>query len=131
VTILQPGQLLTHILLRDAVDEVASASYEVLQMNGLDWPMASAGVCLESSGGIVREARVVLGHVAPTPWVSHDAAAALVGKVVDEHSAQAAGDAAVARATPLSENEYKVQIARTAVKRAILRAAGQLEGALA
>jgi xanthine dehydrogenase YagS FAD-binding subunit len=131
VTILQPGQLLTHILLRDAVDEVASASYEVLQMNGLDWPMASAGVCLESSGGIVREARVVLGHVAPTPWVSHDAAAALVGHAVDEHSAQAAGDAAVARATPLSENEYKVQIARTAVKRAILRAAGQLEEALA
>jgi xanthine dehydrogenase YagS FAD-binding subunit len=48
--------------------------------------------------------------------------------VVNEHSAQAAGDAAVLRATPLSENDYKVQIARTAVKRAILRAAGQLEG---
>jgi xanthine dehydrogenase YagS FAD-binding subunit len=131
VTVLQPGQLLTHILLRDAGDEVASASYEVLQMKGLDWPLASAGVCLESSGGVVREARVVLGQVAPTPWVSHDAAEALVGKIVDERSAQAAGDAAVARATPLSENEYKVQIARAAVKRAILRAAGQLEGALA
>src|SRR5262245_45955925 len=130
VTVLQPGQLLTHILLRDAGDEVASASYEVLQMKGLDWPLASAGVCLESSGGVVREARVVLGHVAPIPWVSHDAAEALVGKVVDEYSAQAAGDAAVARATPLSENDYKVQIARAAVKRAILRAAGQLEGAL-
>src|SRR5262245_2449754 len=130
VTVLQPGQLLTHILLRDAGEEVASASYEVLQMKGLDWPLASAGVCLESSGGVVREARVVLGHVAPIPWVSHDAAEALVGKVVDEYSAQAAGDAAVARATPLSENDYKVQIARAAVKRAILRAAGQLEGAL-
>src|SRR5262249_32936455 len=82
VTILQPGQLLTHILLRDPGDEAVSASYEVLQMKGLDWPLASAGVCLERSGGIVREARVVLGHVAPTPWVSHDAAEALVGKVV-------------------------------------------------
>ena len=130
VTVLQPGQLLTHILLPEAGEEFASASYEVLQLEGLDWPLASAGVCLESSGGIVRQARVVLGHVAPTPWVSLDAAAALVGKVVDEHSAQAAGDAAVVRATPLSENDYKVQIARTAVKRAILRAAGQLEGAL-
>jgi xanthine dehydrogenase YagS FAD-binding subunit len=130
MTVLQPGQLLTHILLRDAGEETASASYEVLQLEGLDWPLASAGVCLETSGEIVREARVVLGHVAPTPWVSHDAAQALVGKVIDERSAQAAGDAAVARATPLSENDYKVQIARTAVKRAILRAAGQLEGAL-
>ena len=130
VTVLQPGQLLTHILLPEAGEEFASASYEVLQLEGLDWPLASAGVCFESSGGVVREARIVLGHVAPTPWVSLAAAAALVGKVVDEHSAQAAGDAAVVRATPLSENDYKVQIARTAVKRAILRAAGQLEGAL-
>jgi xanthine dehydrogenase YagS FAD-binding subunit len=130
VTVLQPGQIVTHVLLPEIREEVASASYEVLQLEGLDWPLASAGVCVETSGGIVREARVVLGHVAPTPWVSHDAAEALVGKVVDERSAQAAGDAAVLRATPLSENDYKVQIARTAVKRAILRAAGQLEGAL-
>lgn len=130
VTVLQPGQLLTHVLLPEAGEQLASASYEVLQLEGLDWPLASAGVCLETSGGIVHAARVVLGHVAPTPWVSHDAAEALVGKAIDERSAQAAGDAAVARATPLSENDYKVQIARTAVKRAILRAAGQLEGAL-
>jgi xanthine dehydrogenase YagS FAD-binding subunit len=130
VTVLRPGQLLTHILLPEAREEIASASYEVLQLEGLDWPLGSAAVCLETSGGIVREARVVLGHVAPTPWVSHDAAEALVGSAVDERSAQTAGDAAVARATPLSENDYKVQIARTAVKRAILRAAGQLEGAL-
>jgi xanthine dehydrogenase YagS FAD-binding subunit len=118
-------------VLPEAREDVASASYEVLQMEGLDWPLASAGVCLETSGGVVREARIVLGHVAPTPWVSHAAAEAIVGHEIDERAAQAAGDAAVARATPLSENEYKVQIARTAVKRAILRAAGQLEGALA
>jgi xanthine dehydrogenase YagS FAD-binding subunit len=130
VTVLQPGQILTHVLLPEVGEEVTSGSYEVLQLEGLDWPLASAGVCLESSGGIVREARVVLGHVAPTPWVSHDAAEAIVGKVIDERSAQSAGDAAVARATPLSENDYKIQIARAAVKRAILRAAGQLEGAL-
>jgi xanthine dehydrogenase YagS FAD-binding subunit len=129
VTILQTGQLLTHILLPEAREEIASASYEVLQMEGLDWPLASAGVCLETSGGVVREARIVLGHVAPTPWVSHAAADSLMGREIDERSAQAAGDAAVARATPQSEKEYKVQIARTAVKRAIQRAAGRLEGA--
>jgi xanthine dehydrogenase YagS FAD-binding subunit len=49
---------------------------------------------------------------------------------VTEEAAQAAGEAAVAAATPLSGNEYKVQLARTAVKRAVLRAAGQLEGGL-
>lgn len=126
VTVLQPGQLLTHVILPEAAENIASASYEVLQLEGLDWPLGAAGVWLEMSSSIVERARVVLGHVAPTPWVSLDAAEALVGLAVDERSAQAAGDAAVLRATPLSENDYKVQIARTAVKRAILRAAGQL-----
>jgi xanthine dehydrogenase YagS FAD-binding subunit len=85
-------------------------------------------VALEMDGRLVKEARVVLGHVAPTPWLSLDAAQALRGRSIDEAAAQAAGDAAVAHATPLSDNEYKVQIARTAVKRAVLRAVGQLEG---
>lgn len=128
VTILQPGQFVSHIWLPEIHDELASASYEVLQLEGLDWPLASAGVCLTTSAGIVREARIVLGHVAPTPWVSHEAALALVGQSVTDDSAASAGEAAVAAATPLSENEYKVQIARTAVKRAVLRAMHLLQG---
>lgn len=128
VTVLQPGQFVTHVWLPPLHDELATASYEVLQLEGLDWPLASAGVCLETSAGIVRDARIVLGHVAPTPWISSDAAAALIGKEVTEGTAQAAGDAAVASATPLTENGYKAQIARTAVKRAVLRAMNQLEG---
>lgn len=129
VTVLQPGQLLTHVWL-PAAGETLSASYEIMQMEGLDWPLASAAVCLDVSAGIVHDARIVLGHVAPTPWPSHEAAVAIIGKPVLEETAQAAGDAAVARATPLSENGYKVQLARTAVKRALLSAAGQLEGGL-
>ena len=35
-----------------------------------------------------------------------------------------AADAAVQGAKPMSQNGYKVQIARTAVKRAIMQAAG-------
>ncbi|HTI50800.1 MAG TPA: FAD binding domain-containing protein [Planctomycetaceae bacterium] len=134
VTVLQPGQFVSHVWLPELHEELATASYEVLQLEGLDWPLASASVCLETSAGIVREARVVLGHVAPTPWISHDAGQALIGQAVSEASAEAAGLAAVAPATPLSENEYKVRIARTAVKRAVLRAmnpsgaVNQLEG---
>jgi len=43
---------------------------------------------------------------------------------VTAETADAAGADAVANATPLSNNEYKVQLAKVAVKRAILRAAG-------
>ena len=78
----------------------------------------------------IRDARVVLGHVAPTPWVSREAIRALVGHSANEATAERAADAAVAVATPLSKNESKVQLARTAVKRAILRATGLDEGGL-
>ena len=76
------------------------------------------------ANGIVRKASVVMGQVAPTPWVSAEAVQVLVGKPVTPEVAEAAGRAAVAPATPLSQNEYKVQMSMVAVKRAILRAAG-------
>jgi xanthine dehydrogenase YagS FAD-binding subunit len=128
ITVLTPGQFVTHVWLPEVTPSLLSATYEVLQLEGLDYPLAAAGVALEMDGRLVKEARVVLGHVAPTPWLSLDAGQALRGRSIDEATAQAAGDAAVAHATPLSDNEYKVQIARTAVKRAVLRAVGQLEG---
>jgi xanthine dehydrogenase YagS FAD-binding subunit len=57
------------------------------------------------------------------PWPSPEAEQALEGKTVSEDVADAAGKAAVSKATPLSMNGYKVQLARVAVKRAILQAA--------
>jgi xanthine dehydrogenase YagS FAD-binding subunit len=101
-----------------------NATYEVREKEALDWPLATASVALKTSGATVQSARVVLGHVAPVPWVSAEAAAALAGKTVTEATAQAAGDAAVKNAKPLSGNAYKVQLARVAVKRAVLAAAG-------
>ena len=66
----------------------------------------------------------MLGHVAPTPWRSAEAERALAGKSVSEAVAMDAGKAAMAAATPLSQNKHKVQLARVAVKRAVLAAAG-------
>jgi xanthine dehydrogenase YagS FAD-binding subunit len=99
------------------------AVYEVRQKEGLDWPLAAAAVVLHLDGKTVKSARVVLGHVAPTPWPSPEAEAALAGKAVSESVAEEAGKAALSKATPLSKNTYKVQLARVAVKRAILAAA--------
>ena len=101
-----------------------NATYEVRQRQLMDWPLATASVALKISGGTVESSRVVLGHVAPTPWRSSEAERALTGKAVSEDVAMQAGKAAVAAATPLSRNKHKVQLASVAVKRAIMRAAG-------
>jgi xanthine dehydrogenase YagS FAD-binding subunit len=79
---------------------------------------------LTTNGNTVQSARVVMGHVAPIPWLSPEAEMALAGKRVSEETARAAADAALEKATPLSQNAYKVQLARVAVRRAILKAGG-------
>lgn len=125
---LQPNEIVTDIFLPPPAGG-RYAHYEVRQKEAFDWPLALAAVALHMNGDTVRSARVVMGYVAPVPWVSEEAAQALVGKAVNEQTAQAAGEAAVSQAKPLSHNRYKVQLARVAVKRAILQAAqGKAEG---
>jgi xanthine dehydrogenase YagS FAD-binding subunit len=128
-TVLRPGQLVTHLRVPFAAD-TRNATYEVLEIDGLDWPLAAASAMLRLHGSLVTEAAICLGHVAPVPWMAHSAAQSLVGGPINDETAAMAGDIALADATPLSENDYKVQIARTAVKRALLRAVDLLEGGL-
>jgi xanthine dehydrogenase YagS FAD-binding subunit len=120
---LRPNEIVAELIVPPA-GGMKVAHYEVRQKAAFDWPLAMAAVALTMRGSTVQSARVVMGSVAPVPWVSAEAEHALVGKSVSEKSAKAAADAAVAKATPLSHNGYKVQLARVAVKRAILKAAG-------
>jgi len=122
-TVLAPNELLTHVLLPPP-GAARSATYEVRFKQSHDWPLAMASVALAMKGQTVGGARIVLGAVAPVPWRSEAAETSLAGKVVSEQTASAAAEAAVTGARPMTQNGYKVQIARTAVKRAILKAAG-------
>lgn len=120
---LQPNEIVTEIVLPPSQGWKV-AHYEIRQKAAFDWPLAVAAVSLKTDGSKVQTARVILGHVAPTPWVSAEAASALQGQSVSEDSAKKAADAALGGAKPLSQNAYKVQLARVAVKRAILKAGG-------
>jgi xanthine dehydrogenase YagS FAD-binding subunit len=115
-----PNELLTEIIVPAGGSK--NATYEVRQKEALDWPLAVAAVSLRMKGSSVASARIVLGHVAPTPWVATAAAQALAGKSLTPETAEEAGKAAVSGATPLSQNAYKVTLARVAVKRALMEA---------
>jgi xanthine dehydrogenase YagS FAD-binding subunit len=107
-----------------AADGLKVAHYEIRQKAAFDWPLAVSAVALKMSGSTIESARVVMGYVAPVPWVSPEAGASLKGKSVSEDTAKAAAEAALEQAKPLSHNAYKVQLAKVALKRAILKAAG-------
>ena len=117
---LLPNEILTEIIVPH--EGTRNATYEVRQKHALDWPLATASVALKMKGNTVTSAKIVLGHVAPTPWEASQAGQALAGKAVTTESAEEAAKAALADAKPLSGNAYKVQLARVAVKRALLEA---------
>ena len=121
--VLAPDELLTHAIL-PAPGSVKSGHYEVRYKASHDWPIAFATVLLTMRGSTVQSARVVMGAVAPIPWRSSAAEQSLAGKTITEATAAAAAEAALKDAHPLSQNAYKIDVAKVAVKRAILRAAG-------
>jgi xanthine dehydrogenase YagS FAD-binding subunit len=119
--VIKPNEIVTEIIVPAAG---RNATYEVRQKDALDWPLATASVALRMKGSSVASARIVLGHVAPTPWVAAAAEKFLAGKSLTQDVAEEAGKAAAADAKPLSGNAYKVQLTKVAVKRALLAAAG-------
>jgi len=121
--VLAPNELLTHAILPPP-GSVKTGHYEVRYKTSHDWPLAFTTVVLTTDGNTIAAARVVLGAVAPVPWRSEDAERALVGKPLSQQTFVDAADAAVRAAQPLTRNGYKVQIAKTSVKRALMRAAG-------
>jgi len=121
--VLDDEEILTHVILPPP-GNVKSGHYEVRYKASHDWPLAFSTVVLAMNGNTIASARVVLGAVAPIPWRSKPAEAALAGKPLNEDTASLAAEAAVSDAQPMSGNAYKIQIAKTAVKRALMRAAG-------
>ncbi len=120
---LKPGEMVIEIVVPAPPQNLKAGTYEVRQRAAFDWPLAQASVALEMNGSVVKSARVVLGNVAPIPWISSEAEHALTGKSVTNETAMAAASAAVAGARPLSRNKYKITLTQAAVKRAILQAA--------
>jgi xanthine dehydrogenase YagS FAD-binding subunit len=128
---LRSGEMVIEIAVPPQAQNLKATSYEVRQRAAFDWPLAQASVALEMDGSTVKNARVVLGHVAPIPWISPEAAQALIGKSISPETAMAVANAALAQAKPLSHNKYKITLAKVAVKRAILTAAGTTSGGAA
>ena len=126
-TVVQPGELITSILVPAPEPGTRSAYQKYGEKESFDWPIADAGVVLVMDGARCSKASVVLGVAAPTPIRSKQAEAVLIGKTIDEATARAAGKAAMQSATPLSQNGYKTQLFEAAIYRTVLLAAGQMQ----
>jgi xanthine dehydrogenase YagS FAD-binding subunit len=113
------GEVLTEIRVPSAAGW-RSAYAEVRERAAFDWPLVSLAAAVRLEAGTVREARIVLGAVAPVPWRSAKAEQALMGRKLEEATAVAAARAAITGAAPLSDNGYKVGLVQTLTRRTLL-----------
>jgi len=120
------GEIITEVIVPPPAPGTCSVYLEAREKQSFDWPLVSVAVVLSPAapGKPVRDARIVMGAVAPIPWRSPEAEAALKGAPLDEARARAAAEAALANAQPMSDNAYKVVIPKVIVRRAILKAGG-------
>jgi len=86
----------------------------------IDFAVVSIASAITTEQGICTHARIALGGVASGPVRARDAENVLMGKRINEELAAEAAELALKGARPLSKNAYKLQIAKTLVKRAIM-----------
>ncbi len=114
-TVLAPGEIITEIQVPAPPAGAKSAFLKFAIRKSIDFPIVNCAVLV--GGGAPR---IALNAVAPKPYRATKAEAAIAGKPINEANAEAAGAAAVEDARPLTATKYKVQIAKTLVKRALL-----------
>jgi xanthine dehydrogenase YagS FAD-binding subunit len=114
-TVLAPGEIITEIQVPAPPAGAKSAFLKFAIRKSIDFPIVNCAVLV--GGGAPR---ICLNAVAPKPYRATKAEAAIAGKPINEANAEAAGAAAVEDAKPLQATKYKVQIAKTLVKRALL-----------
>ncbi|MBC7498927.1 MAG: xanthine dehydrogenase family protein subunit M [Herminiimonas sp.] len=122
-TTLQPGELITAVDLPASPFAAHSHYLKVRDRASYAFALVSVAAAIDLRDGVVRGARVVLGGVAHKPWRAADAENALLGRPLDETARADAATLAVRGARGFPHNDFKIELARRAVMRA-LRTAG-------
>jgi len=131
-TAVAAGEVLTRINVPAPAPRTGAAYARFSLRAGNAIAVASVAASLTLDGeGVIRRACLALGAVAPTPVTVPDAAAALVGRPLDEPACAEAAEAAMLAAEPISDVRASAQFRRelcgVLTGRALRSAAGRIE----
>lgn len=125
-TILTAGELIAGVHVRDGARFAPRSTYlKVRDRASFEFAVVSVAACLRLEAGVIVEARLAAGGVAPLPWRLTDSEAALVGRPPDAQAFALAGTLATEGAQPLAHNGFKVELLRRAVVRALETVGGE------
>ena len=116
---LRPGELITEVRVPEAALARRGTYLKAMDRKAWSFALVSVAAAARIERGVARDARIVMGGVAPVPWRVVAAEKGLEGSVLDEAACADAADRMLAGATPLRDNGYKVTLARELVRRAL------------
>jgi CO/xanthine dehydrogenase FAD-binding subunit len=126
-SIRQPGEIIAEFQIPQPPAEMRGGFYKIGRVSD-DIAMVNAAVTLVVRDGLIAQARVALGAVAPTPLRARAAEVALEGQPPTEEVFQRAADAAVEEVRPISDQrasaDYRRRMSGVATLRALRQAAG-------
>ncbi|TIM63300.1 MAG: hypothetical protein E5Y60_25635 [Mesorhizobium sp.] len=120
---IETGEVMTRVIVPPLNAGAKAAYRKQTERDSYDWPICDVAVVLTMEGQTVQNASIVMGWVAPTPRRAVESERLLIGNRLTDDLARQAARAAVAGATPLAKNGYKVPVLETVVRRTILAAA--------
>ncbi|MEV5413087.1 xanthine dehydrogenase family protein subunit M [Thermopolyspora sp. NPDC052614] len=123
-TELEPGELITAVELPPLPPGTVSAYRKVRDRASYAFALVSVAAVLAVRDGVITEARLALGGVAPKPWRAWKAEEALVGAPAAEETFRAAAQAELADAVPLRDNGFKIELATRTITAVLGRLAG-------
>ena len=124
-TVLEPGEVLTGVTLPRPAELGAygqpsrSLYLKAREREAGDFALVSVAARLAVSDGVVRQAAVALGGVAPVPYRATAVEEYLIGRPSDDVDAAYAGTLSIPDARPMTDNGYKVVMANNLVKQAV------------
>jgi xanthine dehydrogenase YagS FAD-binding subunit len=114
-------EIITNIILPPVDKNTRSYYTKQGQRESYDWSMGDVAVVLKMDGKKCRDARIILGAASSIPYRVPKAEETLKGQIITGKVAATAAEKALEGATPLSQNQYKVPLFKTLIKRTILR----------
>jgi xanthine dehydrogenase YagS FAD-binding subunit len=123
-TNLEPDELILAVVLPASSYAANSHYLKIRDRSSYAFALVAVAVALAITEGRVADARIVLGGVAHKPWRAIAAERAILDRALDWTAAESAGEAATQGSHPLKHNQFKVELTRRAVARAIRIAGG-------
>nr|MDJ0725198.1 FAD binding domain-containing protein [Prochloraceae cyanobacterium] len=118
-TNLEPGELITAVILPPLSFAKSGVYLKLRDRASYAFAIVSVAAALELSGEKITDARLALGGVAHKPWRAEAAEEFLSGKVADPATFSAAAEIALQDAKPLAHNEFKVELSKRSIRRAL------------